>query len=101
MAPERRANGPISVQTLSSSLKLYGPVVGVLMAGAVAWVTLDLNVTALAKDSKEHQKKIEENQRAIAVIKLEAAVQAERDRALKETLKEIKDGIKDLKTLRE
>ncbi len=104
MAPtDRRAdNGtPISVQTLSSTAKLYGPIVVVIVAGAVAWVTLDLTVGALAGDSKEHQEKIEENQQAIAVIRLEAAVRKARDQALQDVLKDIKEGIKDLKVRRE
>ncbi len=97
--PERRTNNSaISAQALANTAKLYGPMVGVLLAGAIGWVTLDLTVEALAGDSKKHEEKIRTNQQAIAVIKLEAAVQRERDRALQNTLKEIKDAVKAIAT---
>ncbi len=95
--PERRTNNSaISAQALANTAKLYGPMVAVLVTGAIAWVTLDLTVDALAGDSKKHEEKIRTNQQAIAVIKLEAAVRAARDEALQDTLKEIKDAVKAL-----
>lgn len=89
-------NAPLTAQTLGATVKTYGPLVALLVAGVAAWVTLDLNVGALAGDSKKHQEKIEANQRAIATIKLNAAVQKARDEALKDSLAEIKGAIKDL-----
>ena len=98
---ERRVNGAITAQTLSKTAQLDGPILAVVIAGVTGWMSLNFTVDALAGDSKEHRKNIEKNQQAITIIKLEAAVRAERDRAMADILKEIKEGIKELKTRRE
>ena len=93
--PDRR-NG---LNGLLTTAKNLGPVVGVFVAGVVAVVWLQFTVEALAGGAAERQKKIEANQKAITDIKIKTAVQAVRDEALKEALKEIKDVIKDIQSV--